>query len=58
MYAAHTNTNPEVITALLKAGADPEAHDRTARLLLMAAAFNNPKRHRRLFECSKKRSTE
>lgn len=41
--AASYNKNPEVITTLLKAGADLEARDKNGKTVLMyAATFNNP----------------
>jgi ankyrin repeat protein len=42
MYAAEYNQNPEVITTLLKAGADLEAQDKTGMTALMYAAAANP----------------
>ena len=42
MWAADTNSNPEMITTLLKAGADIEARDKGGSTALMAAAERNP----------------
>jgi ankyrin repeat protein len=41
MYAARFNKNPEVITTLLKAGADINARDEIGGTALMAAAMDN-----------------
>ncbi len=37
MFAAMHNPDPDVINALLAAGADPNAHDRDGRTALMHA---------------------
>ena len=42
MWAARNNTNPEVITTLLKAGAKIEARDTRGYTPLKYAAWNNP----------------
>ena len=43
MYAAQNNNNPEVIVALLKAGADIKARDKYGRTALIhAAKHSNP----------------
>jgi ankyrin repeat protein len=42
MYAAGYNQNPEVITALLKAGANIKAQDLVGRTALICAAMGNP----------------
>jgi len=36
------NQNPDVITSLLKAGADPKAQDKDGMAALMSAAAKNP----------------
>ena len=57
MYAAAYNKDPEVITVLLKAGADAKAKDRWGKTAFDYAQYDINEAPT-LIQCSKKRSTE